>query len=433
MVTYGNSIFTKQHLTYVPQFSNINPVFTPRELLTYTAKLKLVETADERDTAVAALLEILGLTDTAHIPCARLTGGQLKRVSIGIGLITRPSCLFLDEPTTGLDSSAAYTITSYINRIARRLKVVVICTMHQPSRSVFNQVDDLILLAPGGHLAYFGAVANVPPYFASLGVAVDTDANVADTVLNLVSEPPAAAGLAGSISWNSLYTSSAFASVLPVVLRPQHDCRPPTCSDVERYSTMTAHLLKSYYRTPQMYTFRAVIYFVMAVFLGTLYLDVEARLDRMQDVSGAAFFAILTVLFLSISNASTLVYDRSTVRDAYASDLYGIGTWTLAQMTASLPYVLVASAIFQIPFHFLTSLNLSTESFVFAFLMNVVLQLFMEAVVWCIVEMVNNSMLAVTFSAVSMGKSLILSECLVLAKEMEARVERRQVDKRKAG
>lgn len=75
-------------------------MFTPRELLQYTALFKTNHGEKEVARQVDVLLEVVGLTLTADVPCSVLTGGQLKRVSIAKGLVAQPKVLFLDEPTT---------------------------------------------------------------------------------------------------------------------------------------------------------------------------------------------------------------------------------------------------------------------------------------------------------------------------------------------
>ena len=144
----------------MPQFDATPLDFTPRELLHYISDLTVNDGADTREASIEGLLEILGLSEAAGTRCGYLTGGQLKRVSIGLGLVTEPQVLFLDEPTTGLDSSAAHIIMEYISRVAKELQIVVIATLHQPSRAVFAKIDDLLLLSPGGHLAFAGSVGD---------------------------------------------------------------------------------------------------------------------------------------------------------------------------------------------------------------------------------------------------------------------------------
>jgi ABC-type multidrug transport system ATPase subunit len=105
-----------------------------------------------------------------------LTGGQKKRVSIGLGLVGNPKVLFLDEPTTGLDSTAALNIVDYIITVARKMQVICIMTIHQPAASVFDALDDLYLLE-NGRLAFFGGLDMAGAFFASLGMVCGENCN----------------------------------------------------------------------------------------------------------------------------------------------------------------------------------------------------------------------------------------------------------------
>lgn len=78
-----------------------------------------------------------------------LTGGELKRVSVGMGMISSPHVLFLDEPTTGLDSSAAYSLVKFLSELSAATNVVIIMTIHQPAQIVFDMLQDLYLMEAG--------------------------------------------------------------------------------------------------------------------------------------------------------------------------------------------------------------------------------------------------------------------------------------------
>lgn len=82
---------------------------------------------------------------------------QRKRVSIGVELAANPSILFLDEPTTGLDSLAAQSLIRNIRKIAQSGRSIV-CTIHQPSSTIFHAFDALLLLKRGGRTVYFGTL-----------------------------------------------------------------------------------------------------------------------------------------------------------------------------------------------------------------------------------------------------------------------------------
>jgi ABC-type multidrug transport system ATPase subunit len=86
----------------------------------------------------------MGLTVCGDTRNARLSGGQMRRLSLGIALLKQPTMLFLDEPTTGLDSAAAENIMQEIVRVAKEEKLIVLCSIHQPSTKVYNGFDQVV-------------------------------------------------------------------------------------------------------------------------------------------------------------------------------------------------------------------------------------------------------------------------------------------------
>lgn len=114
-----------------------------------------------------------------------ISGGQRKRVNVGLELVMEPSLLFLDEPTSGLDSSSSQLLLRALRREA--LEGVNICmVVHQPSYTLFNMFDDLILLAKGGLVVYHGPVKKVENYFAGHGIEVPERVNPPDYFIDIL-------------------------------------------------------------------------------------------------------------------------------------------------------------------------------------------------------------------------------------------------------
>jgi len=111
---------------------------------------------DQRIERVNRLIKELGLTRCKNTKVGNslirgISGGERKRTSIGVELLTNPSMLFLDEPTTGLDSSTALQVVELLKILSRR-GVNVMSTIHQPSTEIFNSFERLILICKGNIL-----------------------------------------------------------------------------------------------------------------------------------------------------------------------------------------------------------------------------------------------------------------------------------------
>ena len=156
------------HVGYVPQDDIMHGDLTVWQALYHSARLRLP--ADMRKREIEArlrdVLAQLGLEGTENVligsPSKKgISGGQRKRVNLAMELLTDPSVLFLDEPTSGLSSQDALRVMTVLRELADRGKTILL-TIHQPSREVFRQMDNLVLLAKDagspepGALAYFG-------------------------------------------------------------------------------------------------------------------------------------------------------------------------------------------------------------------------------------------------------------------------------------
>ncbi|KAG6516590.1 hypothetical protein ZIOFF_027058 [Zingiber officinale] len=139
--------------------------------------------ATMREMGLAAAMETR--IDRWHVKV--ISGGQRRRVRICVELLTRPPLLFLDEPTSGLDSVVTYHVIHRIARLARRERMTVVASVHQPNSEVFDLFDRLCLLAYGSTI-FFGPALAAAEFFASNGFACPSPCNPSDHYLKTINK-----------------------------------------------------------------------------------------------------------------------------------------------------------------------------------------------------------------------------------------------------
>ncbi|KAF9275258.1 hypothetical protein BGZ88_002444 [Linnemannia elongata] len=166
---------------------------TVRETLQFAAELRMESSVSKADkyAKVEDIIDLIGLRECANVIVGNsavkgCSGGQRRRVSIGIQLVTEPACLILDEPTSGLDALTAKAVVLTLKRIAASGRTVV-CTIHQPRADIWQMFDNVVLLVTGGRVAYSGRVDKVVEYFADAGYVVPMFTNVPDFILDTAS------------------------------------------------------------------------------------------------------------------------------------------------------------------------------------------------------------------------------------------------------
>ena len=145
----------RSRIGMVPQDDVVHRQLTIRQALGYAAELRLPPDTSrtDREEVIETVLDELQLSEHADTRVDRLSGGQRKRASVAMELLTGPSLLILDEPTSGLDPALDRQIMATLRRLADSGRVVVIVTH---SLSYLEMCDQVLLLAPGGKTAYVG-------------------------------------------------------------------------------------------------------------------------------------------------------------------------------------------------------------------------------------------------------------------------------------
>jgi ABC transport system ATP-binding/permease protein len=173
----------RSRIGMVPQDDVVHGQLTVNQALMYAAELRLPPDTTKADRAqvVAQVLEELEMTRHADTRVDKLSGGQRKRASVAMELLTGPSLLILDEPTSGLDPALDRQVMTMLRQLADAGRVVLVVTH---SLTYLDVCDQVLLLAPGGKTAFYG-----PP--SQIGASMGTT-NWADIFSSVAGDPDAA-------------------------------------------------------------------------------------------------------------------------------------------------------------------------------------------------------------------------------------------------
>ncbi|XP_028413508.1 ABC transporter G family member 28-like [Dendronephthya gigantea] len=178
---------------FVPQEDTMHRNLTVHEVLYYQAMLRLPSGTDTR-TIKYKIRQTLNILEISHVANSLIgdeetrgiSGGQRKRVNIGMELIADPTLLFLDEPTSGLDSTSSLSVLKSLRAVAEKGGLTVLCVIHQPRFEIFNMFHNILLLGPGGKTVYQGTVSGAATYFSSLGFNTPANVNPADYYMDVI-------------------------------------------------------------------------------------------------------------------------------------------------------------------------------------------------------------------------------------------------------
>jgi energy-coupling factor transporter ATP-binding protein EcfA2/ABC-type multidrug transport system permease subunit len=360
------------------------------------------------------MLELHPLADT--MVGDALSGGmsfeQKKRLSIGVELAANPSILFLDEPTTGLDSRSAQVVIRCIRRVAASGRSIV-CTIHQPSTYIFNSFDSLLLLKRGGQtvyngllgdnnsellVRYFEAIPGVNPIHlhqnpatwmlesigAGTGAAKEsvTDFHIyykQSSLQQAVESKVNALSLNDSSNEDEKLTTPNPAAPAPYLsIACITDLSHPSVHKYNAsYSTQFYWLLKrsvlAYWRSPSYNFVRMMISIVISLIFASTYADQNYNTD--VDVVARCAVMYITLLFVGVVGMMSVQPVVFSERPAFFrekfSSVYAISLHTLASTLVEIPYLLLSSILFVIPFFFIVgfdNIGSVTEKFFFYWL-----------------------------------------------------------------
>ncbi|XP_072319908.1 broad substrate specificity ATP-binding cassette transporter ABCG2b [Eucyclogobius newberryi] len=357
----GRAVTSELRLSsaYVVQDDILMGTLSVRENLLFSANLRLDpkrHSPREKQSRVDAIIQDLGLGDCAHTKIGTeflrgVSGGERKRCSIGMELITSPSLLFLDEPTTGLDSNTANCIIGLLHKLSRRGKTVIF-SIHQPRYSIFKQFDHLTLMQKG-EVVYAGAAGHALNYFTNFGFQIEAFDNPADFFMDVTNGETKSA-------LEPFNKENGHAFLGPAYRESRH-CRD-VLEELEKvdqglaaggkgleksvnYPTsffyqmrvVCARTALNLLRNPQTSYAQLALNIFFALLVGLIYFQMPLTLpEALQNRGGAFFFLIINMVFGNLSAVELFINERAIFIHENSSGYYRTSVYFLSKIIADL-------------------------------------------------------------------------------------------------
>ncbi|CAG2101882.1 unnamed protein product [Medioppia subpectinata] len=187
------SISTRKKLkiAVIGQEDHLDPRLTVREALNYASRLKNLENIDHKHN-IEITIKRLDIESCADVRAKRCSGGQRKRVSIALELVSRPNILILDEPTSGLDVATTWQLINTLLDLTQQSQkgqpMAVVATIHQPSGKLFNLFHSVYIMSYDGQCIYQGTPQSMVNFMAQYGMKCPKFHNPSDYILEVASK-----------------------------------------------------------------------------------------------------------------------------------------------------------------------------------------------------------------------------------------------------
>lgn len=349
----------KEVSKYVQQEESLLGALTVKEVFE-TAAMFYQPESSRRAPLVDAVVKMLGLenqlnTKIGDVFFRGLSGGQKRRVTVGIELIAQPSMLFLDEPTSGLDSASAFSIMASLRGFAKATKTPLLITIHQPSELLFELGDKLLLLS-GGHEVYFGPLTKLEGHFNALGFECPPRTSIAEWLLDLINRDFGDDAVVDKCvnSWPESELKRDLDDKLKALGVPfEHQPPPkrflnPLPYRTNQFIATWALFRRGFYnalRSPAVIWLRMAMYFFLSILIGTVWLQLGNSAKVINSYNGALFYTTAFMIFMSISVLPMYLEERNVFIRERSNASYGVTAYLLSHFVFELPFVFLLSLI----------------------------------------------------------------------------------------
>ncbi|CAK4089647.1 unnamed protein product [Aphanomyces euteiches] len=342
---------------------------TFREALVFSSMLR--QSSDiPTATKLAHAEECIRVLEMQNIADSIIRGSsveQMKRLTIGVELAAAPSVLFLDEPTSGLDARSAKIIMTGIRKIASTGRTVV-CTIHQPSKEVFEMFDSLLLLKRGGETVFFGDLGvnssllmdyfmripgtpeMAPGYNPATWMLEVIGAGVETKVTNTTDYVEV---FQHSEEYKQLQAGLAIHTLPRADIPEMNYTSKRASSNYVQFTYLLQQFIRMYWRTPSYNYTRVLLSTFLAILLGITYLSVDYT--TYSGVNGGVGMIFMTTFFVGFIAFNSILPLAAEEQASYyrerASQTYNALWYFVGSTLVEIPYAFASTFIFTIIFY----------------------------------------------------------------------------------
>ncbi|XP_047340126.1 ABC transporter G family member 10-like [Impatiens glandulifera] len=374
-----NSVHFRKISGYVTQDDALFPLLTVRETLMYSARLRLEGGTKRSFDRVTELIKELGLEHVANVRIGSdsrrgISGGEKRRVSIGVDLVHDPCVLLLDEPTSGLDSSSALHVVCLLKSMAKSKGKTIVLTIHQPGFRILDLLDHFVLLSEG-ILIHHGSLDMLNERIKHLGYCIPRQVSAIEFAIEVI---------------------DAFVDLEKGVVQFFNESKQERCElranhvDVIAYHNsiyyevliLSQRFSRNIFRTNELFAARILQALLVGILIGTIFTNMNnggPNRFKLRDELG--FFAFTLTFLLSSTTEALPIFleERRIMTRETSRGAYRISSYVISNALIFLPFLLIIALLYSIPVYWLVGLRRSVDGF-----------LYFSLVAWLVVLMSNS-------------------------------------------
>ncbi|XP_015122196.1 ATP-binding cassette sub-family G member 4 [Diachasma alloeum] len=359
---------------YIPQEFELLPLLTTRETLYFAAKLKVPGSDEKKINAlVMRVASTLGLQNCLSTMTGNLSGGEKKRLSIGVEIVVNPRVLVLDEPTSGLDSAASLQVIILLKNIAQS-GCTVICSVHQPSSQMMTHFDEMLVLAEGRDL-YCGPASKIVETFGEAGFSCPPFYNISEFVIEVITGQHGG-DLDNLRNYSEKFQVVSNKSFVPVfngqedagrrvITKNTGRCLKQKCDKwFNEFRMLIWRSTKCILRDNTLTKLRLTAHILVGIFMGLVFYKFGGDASKVPSNIACLFFFLL---FLFFSNAMPSVQMFPIEAEVFArehmNNWYGLGTYHVTKVLTDLPLQTLCPTFFLVIAYCMTGQPVECDRF----------------------------------------------------------------------